>query len=177
MKEVHMKNYIEVNPLEGIVIDEDEILFGFTKEDVFRIIGAPQRDMGDSLYYFGSSLRFDFEDGKLVFIEFLGGIDGPFQPVIYGENAFEMTSDSLVKLITRHGGELQMEKKGCTALFKNLSLSCYREITPEDVTDMIREAASSGTPMTAEAILSEKRMANHWATVGIGIKDYYNKQC
>ena len=38
---------------------------------------------------------------------------------------------------------------------------------------MIKEADEAGEPMDAGDIEEERRKADYWSTIGIGIKDYY----
>ena len=73
-------------------------------------------------------MRFDFDDdGKVEFIEFLGGIDGKLQPTIYGVSVVQSKADTLYNILSdeNHGEKDEMKK------------------------------------------------ANYWATIGIGIADYY----
>ena len=172
-----MKTYINVTPLEGIEIKMGEklhnIALGCTKEDVIAAIGMPKRPDETSLTYWGSSLRFDFEDDKLVFIEFLSGVDGPFQPVCYGNPVFEMEADDAVAMFRKRDSDMTDEEKGHCITFKGISVGLYRENTMESVSETVREYASSGHPLSAEAIMAEKRRALHWETFGIGKKEYY----
>ena len=172
-----MKQYIKTTPLEGIEIKMGEnihnIAFGWTKEQLTSAIGNPKRPSETSLYYWGSSLRFDFEDGKLVFIEFLGGIDGPFQPVCYGNPVFEMEADDAVNMFKKRDSDMTDEEKGHCITFKNISVGLYRENTPESVSETVREYANMGHPLSAENIMAEKRRAAHWDTFGIGKEGYY----
>lgn len=172
-----MKNYINAAPLEGIEIkmgeNIHEISLGCTKDDVIKAIGMPKRPTETSFSYWGSSLRFEFEDDKLVFIEFLGGIDGPFQPVVYGNPVFEMEWNDVVSMFRKRDSEMTDEEMGRCVTFKNISVGLYRENTLETVGANIREYAAMGHPMTAEAIMAEKRQAMHWDTFGIGKEGYY----
>lgn len=174
-----MKQYIKTTPLEGIEIKMGEkihnIVFGWTKEQLISAIGAPKRPTETSLTYWGSSLRFDFEDDKLVFIEFLGGIDGPFQPAVYGNPVFEMEADDVVAMFRKRDSDISDEEKGHCITFKGISVGLYRENTPESVSENIREYAAMGHPMSAEAIMAEKRQAAHWDTFGIGKEGYYKQ--
>ena len=38
---------------------------------------------------------------------------------------------------------------------------------------MIKEADEAGEPMDVGDIEEERRKADYWSTIGIGIKDYY----
>ena len=83
-------------PRKGIQWDQNTILLGEKKHDVEAKLGAPQTVFDHSYYYFESNIRFDFSpNGELEFIEFLGGITGTIQPVIFEVQAFQVDADTL----------------------------------------------------------------------------------
>lgn len=45
--------------------------------------------------------------------------------------------------------------------------------SPEDLTEMIEEAANFGNPLSPDETEYETKRANHWATIGIGVEGYY----
>ena len=63
-------------------------------------------------------------------------------------------------------------EKGYSYAFKKLSVGLYRESVPQNVPEMIEEAEADGNPLSEEDIEYEKRRT-HWATVGIGVENYY----
>lgn len=163
-------------PLDGIRLNGKEIRLGCTADEIKVVLGESELMHKKSLYYFGSELRFDLgADGKTEFIEFLGGTDGALQPIIYGVPAFKTNADKLYKLLAeKNGGGIKSEN-GYSHAFLNLSVGVYRESIPSDIEEMIAEAEREGFPMSTEDIEAEKKKADFWATIGIGIVDYYGK--
>lgn len=53
----------------------------------------------------------------------------------------------------------------------------FTDVNPKKHKDnsinMIAEAEADGDPMDADEIEYEMRKANHWATIGIGVENYY----
>ena len=145
---------IKIIPLVGIVFDDMTIALYSSCEDVKNLLGEPYSTWDDSLYYFNNELRFDFDDdGKVEFIEFLGGIDGELQPIIYDVPAFQSKADILYNILR--------------------SVGVYRSSIPKDVEEMIKETVEAGEPMDEGEIEEERRKADYWSTIGIGIEDYY----
>ena len=96
-----------INPLEGIVIEDNlsavtphaaqgiEIKLGMSKDEVAGILGRAEGENGNRHFYFDSELAIDYDERNTVeFIEFLGGISGTLQPVIYGAAALRVTRAS-----------------------------------------------------------------------------------
>lgn len=163
-------------PLTGMEWNGQVIHFGDDREAVEQILGAPEAVRGTHCYYFKSELRFDFDaEGKLEFIECLGGMDGSFQPEIYGVSAFQIEAAELLELLKqRNDGPVDDSEAGYSYSFLNTSVGVYREITPEDVNGMLREMLNMDlTQIGSIDVEQEKKKAHHWATVGIGKKDYY----
>ncbi len=166
---------IEMLPLIGIKVGGSEIAFSASREDVERLLGAPYSERGASIYYFNNELRFDFDkSGGIEFVELLGGIDGELRPQIYGLSAFETDADELYNVLAeKNKGEIADNENGYSYAFFNISVGIYRETIPDNVREMIEEAAGEGYPMSAEDINAEMRRARHWATIGIGNRGYY----
>ncbi len=163
-------------PLKGIRLDGKEILLGCTADELKAVLGEPELMHKNSLYYFGSELRFDLgADGRTEFIEFLGGTDGALQPIIYGVHAFKTDADRLYKLLAEKNGGGVTDENGYSYAFLNLSVGVYRESIPSDIEEMIAEAEREGFPMSAEDIEAEKKKADFPATIGIGIAGYYRR--
>lgn len=166
---------IKITPLVGIEFNNVTVALSTSREDVKNLLGEPYGTWENSLFYFNNELRFDFDnDGKIKFIEFLGGIDGKIQPIIYGVYAFQSEADDLYDILSeKNHGDIDDSENGYSYGFLNISVGVFRPSIPEDVEDMIEEADEDGEPMDEEEIEYEMRKANHWATIGIGIQNYY----
>lgn len=164
---------IEIYPLEKVVIDGAAIFLGMERAIVESIIGAGQV-VRTRHYYFHNEMAIDYKDDKVVFIEFLGGIDGMLKPTIYGISVFETLANELFEVLEKQNhGVVQDRECGYSYQFPNISVGIYREAVPKAIEEMIEEAASFGHPMSDDEIQYERKRANHWATIGIGVVDYY----
>lgn len=170
-----MDHMMELIPLVGISFDGKSVGLLASKEKVENVLGTEYETEGDSVYYFENELRVDFDqEGRVEFIEFLGGIDGNIQPQIYGVNAFQIEADDLYNILSnKNNGKIDDSENGYSFSFLDISVGIYRECIPEDVQEMIDESRAEGESMDAEAIEYETRKANHWAAIGIGVKGYY----
>ena len=89
-----------VYPLDKVVIENMEICLGMDKDSLFNLLGKGKSYDEKRYYYFDNGLAIDFDDkNKLTYIEFIGGIDGQLQPVIYGIPAFEVEADELLRTL------------------------------------------------------------------------------
>lgn len=165
----------EVRPLDGIYWDDKKIKLGYTKDEVKNILGKP--DVCRNIYYyFNSELSFHFDDNsKVEFIEFLSGIDGEIQPIIYGTLAFKILADELYMLLShKNMGEIDDSENGYSYAFKNISVGIYRESIPSSINEMIEEMKNEGIDTeNNENIEIEKKKALNWCTLGIGCINYY----
>ncbi len=170
-----MKN-IEIIPLYEIRADGAEIRLGDSSNKVKAALGEPYGTREDSLYYYNNELRIDFIADSVEFIEFLGGIDGELQPVIYGAPAFQTNADTLYDILTKENeGMIDDNEDGYSYGFCEISVGVYRESTPESVQEMIDDAKENGEPLDKDDIAEETRRASHWDTIGIGVKNYYKR--
>lgn len=160
-----------IKPLEGIKWNGQNIPLGSSKKEVEDVFGQPEI-MEGSYYYFESELRFDFDKNETVeFIEFLGGIDGALQPELYGVKVFEIEADELKKILKeQNAGDIDDSENGYSYAFLNLSIGVYRERIPEDIEEMKADGIDIENN---EDLEEEKKMARHWATIGVGTKGYY----
>ena len=166
---------IEIYPLEKILVDQVAICLGMEKSIVDAAIGNGQL-IGNRCYYFNNEMAIDYNDNKVEFIEFLGGIDGMLKPTIYGISAFEAQADDLFEVLKKqNNGMVGDHENGYSYQFENISVGVYREAVPQEVEEMIEEAASFGNPMSDDEIRYEIKRANHWATIGVGIAGYYKR--
>ena len=149
--ENNVKNFkFELFPLDKLVINDTNIYLGKSKEQFIRLLGEPEsvykEGAGESYYYyFNSELMFECDNNSNIrFIEFKGGYEGELKPIIYGVSAFEIKMDELYKILEKHNnGRIEVESEESCG-FVETSVGIWKD----DETD-------------------------YWATVGIGVKDYY----
>ena len=167
----------EIYPLEKVMISGSEIRFGMKKSEVEALIGAGQK-IGTRDYYCNGELAIDYHENKVEFIEFLGGFDGVYQPMIYGISVFHTMAEELIEILKiKNNGKICDKEDGHCYLFSNIGIGLYREATPKELSEMIEEAAAFGNPMSSDEIEYESKRANHFATIGIGIAGYYSDEC
>lgn len=171
-----MNEQVIIKPLVGIEWGDKAVSLGSPLSSVTAVLGEAEIIYGNHYYYYDSNLRVDLDsNGNVEFIEFLAGIDGDIHPQIYGVSAFEIDADELTQILTeKNNGDIDDSENGYSYGFLNISVGVYRESIPEDVRQMIEEAKEEGEPMDEEEIEYETRKAVHWATIGIGVKDYYS---
>ena len=170
-----MNDRIEIVPLVGIRIGNQSIHLSDSKEKVEAVMGKPHVAWKNSFYYFENELRFDFGAQNLVeSIEFLGGVAGKIQPCIYRTEAFLVDADTLYAVLKENNkGEVDDHESGYSYAFLNISVGIGRQIVPKNIPEMVAEAAKDGHPMQEAEIAYETKRATHWATIGMGVKDYY----
>ena len=166
---------IHIDPLNQIVIDGTAIRLGMEKASVEAAIGKGC-PVGTRYGYFNHEMAIGYRDGKVEFIEFLGGTDGMLKPVMYGISVFDAPANEVLQILKeKNNGIVGDTENGYAYQFLNLSVGIYREAIPDDVREMIEEAKRFGNPMSDEEICFEMKKANHWATVGVGIPGYYQR--
>ena len=79
---------IQIYPLDKVVFDNVSICFGMEKSAVELALGIGEV-AGNRCYYFNGEMAIDYQDNKVDYIEFLGGVDGKLTPTIYGVSAFD----------------------------------------------------------------------------------------
>lgn len=162
-------------PLEKVVIGDKNICLEMDKSSVFNILGQGESFDEKRYYYFNSEMAIDFDtDDKVEFIEFLGGLDGELQPVIFGVSVFESQASEVSELLEKKNeGLIDNHENGYSYAYLNLEIGIYREATLESVQEDIEEMKKDGVE-DFEYIEEKKIKANHWATIGIGKKGYYS---
>ncbi len=166
--------YIELFPLDKIIIDGVDISLGMKKDLVEKLIGTGEKT-GNRYYYYDSEFAIDYSaDNTVEYLEFIGGISGKMRPMIYGVSAFETNADELIKLLSKMNcGEIIDAECGYSYSFVNISVGVYRESTPDNIVEMIEEMTDDNGFVDDEEIEEERLKANHWATIGIGVSGYY----
>ena len=140
------------------------------------LLGPAESADNRAWYYAESELRLDFDQsGRLEFIEFLGGLEGTLQPTVYGLPAFQTGADELIEELTRHNdGPVDDSEQGYSYAFLNISVGVYRSILPQDVQELIAEMEENGIPTRGNPdVERDRRRAEHWETIGIGLSGYY----
>lgn len=166
---------IQIYPLDKVVFDDVSIYFGMEKSEVELVLGAGEV-IGNRYYYFNSEMAIDYQENKVDFIEFLGGVDGKLKPTIYGVSVFDTNAAELVDVLkTNNDGEIGDDENGYSYQFSNISIGVYRETLPDEIAEMIEEAKNDGNPMSDDEIEYEMKKANHWATIGVGVAEYYQR--
>ena len=129
---------------------------------------------GPRWFYFHNELRLDFDSqGRVEFIELLGGPEGELQPSIGGLEVFQAEPETVYDLLkAKNSGPIDIGVNCYSCTFLNLETGIYRERVPEDVTEMIGEARAEGRPLSAGEIDCET-LKTRWAAIGIGTKGYY----
>lgn len=166
---------IKIIPLDKVEIDGSVISLGMKKEIVEKTIGTGKLT-GERYYYYNSEMAIDYDsDDKVEFIEFLGGVEGSLKPVIFNISAFDINADVLVEILkSNNDGDINDEEQGYSYAFLNISVGIYRESTPTNILEMIEEMKANGVSIEDNEDLEfEKKKAEHWATIGIGVDGYY----
>ena len=166
----------EIYPLEKVIVNGITLCLGMTRSEVEALLGAGQ-EIGNRCYYFNGEAAIDYKEGKVEFIEFLGGADGICKPEIYGVSAFDIHAEELLKILSAHtNGRFCDTESGHCFLFPDISIGVYREAVPKDIEEMIEEAKAFGNPMHADEIEYESKRADYFATIGVGIAGYYDEK-
>lgn len=164
---------IELYPKEKVTFDGRALSFGMSREDAEVLLGTGV-PVGDRVYYFQNEVAVSYGVNGVEFVEFLGGLDGCLKLSVYGASVFETEAEALVALLReKNGAAKERTENGFGYTFYGLGVGLYREAIPEDVEEMIREAASFGNPMSDEEIAYEMAKANRFATIGIAAPEYY----
>ena len=158
---------VEIYPLDKVVFDNISIYFGMEKSAVELAFGKGH-PVGNRYYYFNNEMAIDYLESKVAFVEFLGGVNGKLKPVI---DAAEL----LAVLKVNNSGEMCDDENGYSYQFSKISIGVYREVLPDEITEIIEEAKRFGNPMSDDEIQYEMKRANHWATIGCGSVGYYQR--
>ena len=166
---------IELFPLEKAVVDGQSIPLGANRASVEEVLGAGE-EIENRTYYFGSNLCVEYDEAKKVsFIEVsCGDPESPVTATIYGADIAKSGADRILQILTeKNHGEMENEN-GYSYTFFNLSVSVYREITPDDYKELIEEMKANGDPVEGNPdVEADLWKSTHWATIGIGASDYY----
>lgn len=167
---------LELIPLKGLRMGDQLLPLSASKEQVEALLGSAEVVHGSRWYYVKSDLSVSFDpSGQVEFIEFLGGLEGQLQPIIYGLPAFQTGAGELIEELTRRNdGPVDDSEQGYSYAFLNISVGVYRSILPQDVRELIAEMEENGIPTHNNPDVERDRLrAEHWETIGIGVAGYY----
>ena len=177
-----MKKTIEIIPLKGVKMDNLDIDLGNDMKSIINILGKPNIQEENQLYYDRYEFRLDFDiNKKLEFIELQGPNTKYINPAIYGINPFEIEADELVKLLKeKNGSNIDDTEAQYSYCFSDISVGIWRQNIPEDFsTDHGFECA--GGPGSEDATEEEKNIwkteknkAKFFWTIGVGNVGYYD---
>ncbi|MBQ8418936.1 MAG: hypothetical protein IJY37_01095 [Clostridia bacterium] len=166
-----------IYPLEKVVLGDISITFGMKKSEAERLLGKATA-VGERRYYLGAELAVSYDAQESVeFIEFLGGKEGSLRPMLYGVSVFEENAEDLLALLTeKNDGDVIDRENGYSYQFSHIGIGLYREMTPQDVEEMIAEMKAHGILTEQNPDLeADKEKALHFATVGAGVCGYYTR--
>ena len=130
---------IQIYPLDKVVFGNVSIYFGMEKSAVELALGVGET-IGKRYYYFNSEVAIDYQENKVDFVEFLGGVDGALKPIIYGVSAFDANATELVDVLkANNSGEICDDENGYSYQFSNISIGVYREALSDEIAEMIEE--------------------------------------
>ena len=167
--------FFTILPLEGIRWGSQTILFGEKKVDIEAKLGAPSGVRDGSYYYFESNLRFDFSPSdELECIEFLGGVKGYIQPIIYNVPAFQENAEDLLHILEKYNtGKIIDTENGYFYAFPSIGIGVYREQIPDNLPEFIREVQEAGEDISDNPNIKEEQLkAMHWATIAVTPSNY-----
>jgi hypothetical protein len=172
---------IEIFPLQGIEIENiGEISLGQSKSDIERLLGSSSKNSNKKHFFYDNyEFRIDLDKSERAeFIEFIyGPFPGKTQLSIYGINPFEIGANRLIKILQEeNNGQTDASEADYCFAFLNISVGVWRDITEKDVEECIAEMKANNEYQENMDWLEEdlSKAKNFW-TIGIGIKNYYNK--
>ena len=178
---------IDIKPLLGIDIKSiGEVKLGQSQNEVESLIGSAS--MSDTIafdntqtkraFYEAYELRIDYSsNNEVTFIEF---INGPFPEKtelrIYGVDPFKEGAERLIELLTIYNaGKIDESEAPHSYAFENISVGVWRQSVPSDIQELIDDKKEDNTYEIDKAWVNEElEKSNHFWTIGIGKKGYYN---
>lgn len=166
--------YVYLYPLDKAVIGDKTIYLEMDKSSVLKMLGVGESFDEKRYYYYNSELVIEFgSDDKVDLIEFIGGLEGELQPVIWEMPVFESQASEVTSLLEKkNDGPIDDIENGYSFAYLNLEIGIYRSATLKSVQEDIEEMKKTGVEDT-DYIEEEMKKANHWSTIGIGKKGYY----
>lgn len=171
-----MDHHVILHPREGMEFDGAFLRFGDSRAETEALLGLPEDRQPNRSFHLRGELRLDFDgEGKLEFMEFLGGLRGELQPLLYDRSVFQTDAQELLELLLEHNGpDVDDSEAEYSYALRELSVGLYREITPADVRAMVLELTRLDlTSLSQVDLNTDRERANHWETVGMGRPGYY----
>jgi hypothetical protein len=169
-------NKIILKPLEGIIINENKIDFGHTKKEIIALLGNPDHEEEEQLYYDSLDIRFDFdENGLFEFVECQGPYSENSEFTIYKIDPFKLQDNDLLNLLTNeNNGEIDTLEAPYSYCFLETSVGIWRASTPTDIESTISEMKQEGTYEKSKEIMDQDfEKSKHFWTVAVGKISYY----
>lgn len=168
---------ITLKPLEGIIVNENRISFGQTKNDVISLFGDLGYEEDNQLFYDHLDVRFDFDDaGLLEFIECQGPYSENSEFTIYDVNPFKLHDNDLVDLLTnKNNGETDDFEAPYSYCFSESAVGIWRAAVPGDIASTIAEMKEDGSYEQAKRTMDQElNKSRYFWTIAVGKVDYYN---
>lgn len=169
-------NNIILKPLEGIVINEKTIIFGQTKNEITDVLGKPDHEEDDQLYYDHLDIRFDFdENGLMEFAECQGPYSEYSEFSIYDIDPFKLEGNALLELLTeKNNGEIDDFEAPYSYSFLEISVGIWRASTSADIESAIDEMKEDGSYEDSKEIMEKDlEKSKYFWTIAVGKVDYY----
>ncbi|MEZ2440693.1 hypothetical protein AB6805_03160 [Chitinophaga sp. RCC_12] len=169
-------NRITLKPLDGVIINESKISFGQTKNDLIRLLGNPDYEEENQIFYNNLDVRFDLDkNGLLEFIECQGPYSENSEFNIYGINPFKLPANELVTLLTnKNDGEIDDFEVPYSYSFLEISVGVWRATVPTDIAAAIAEMKADGSYEAAKEVMDQDlEKSGYFWTVAVGKVDYY----
>jgi len=170
----YMKKTIKLMPLEGILIQNSlQIRLGMSDKELYNIIGKPDNKYEQEIFYDKYDIRIDFDSfNKVEYIEILS--NEMINVEIYNTDPLEIYADQLVELLKeKNGVDVSVESNGIGYVFNDISVRVWRELTPDDMNEVIIESKRDGVyEEMKDEIMSDLEKSKKFTTIGIGKKGY-----
>lgn len=166
---------VDLFPLKGVYIDDIYIELGSSVESLNKIRCLGNPDIMDNVYYFlNSSISFHLDNSsKIEFIEL--SYNDNVETYINNINIFKTTAEDIIKILKEmNNNKIDECEDEYGYYFWDISIGINRDITPEDIKLMIKEAKSEGTYSDMkEDLLKDQYRSNYFSVIGIGNENYY----
>jgi len=141
---------LNIKPHVGV----GKIRLGMNKIEVNQLLGEPLSYEEDIEYYFNNFLQISYDEkNEVEFIEIFSSIN--FDVEYNGIQIFNSTAKEVIEKICEFQKYDENDPElGYSYIFKNIDLSLYRSVVPEN---------------------DEDKEGKYFSTIGIGIKGYWEE--